>query len=83
MILYALTSAGPQGMCWNPRGPADVNVSEKHVWFTINEFKNILSLSLENFGENASKSSFFLYLLWRRKARYLRMFWKCHIQGKD
>ena len=37
MIFYAL-SAGPRGRCWNPslkgegRGPADVNVSEKHVW---------------------------------------------------
>ena len=43
MIFYALTSAGPRGGVLKselgtrgfqhlPRGPADVNVSEKHVW---------------------------------------------------
>ena len=36
MIFYALTSAGPEGSVQFgfqhfPRGPADVNVSEKHV----------------------------------------------------
>ena len=51
-------------ICWalrevlkpEPRGPADVNVSEKHVWSLLLH-KNILSL--ENLGEIVSKSSFF------------------------
>ena len=38
-----------------PRGPADVNVSEKHVWSLL-LYRNIFSL--ENFVENASKSYF-------------------------
>ena len=38
-----------------PRGPADVNVSEKHVWSLVLH-KNIFLL--ENFGENASKCLF-------------------------
>ena len=51
-------------ICWAPRevlkpeperGPADINVSEKHVWSLLLH-KNILSV--ENFGENAPKSSF-------------------------
>ena len=54
----------------SPRGPADVNVSEKHVWSLLLH-KNILSL--ENFEQNASKSSFFLYL---------RTFWKCRFKAK-
>ena len=40
------------------RGPADVNLSEKHVWSLVLH-KNILSL--ENLWENDSKSSFFLH----------------------
>ena len=36
--------------------PADVNVSENHVWSLL-LLKTFLSL--KNFGENASKSSFF------------------------
>ena len=65
MIFYALTSAGPRGRCYNqserrgfqhlPRSPADVNVSEKHVWSLLLH-KNIFSL--ENFGEIVSKLLF-------------------------
>ena len=39
-------------------GPADVNVSERHVWSLLLH-KNIFLL--ENFRENASKRSFFVY----------------------
>ena len=42
-----------------PPGLADVNVSEKYVWSLLLH-KNIFSL--ENFGEIASKSYFYLYL---------------------
>ena len=61
MILYALTFAGPRGRCGNPslKGPADVNVSEKYIWLQLLH-KNVLKH--EYFGENASKSSFFLYI---------------------
>ena len=67
MIFYALTSAGSRGRCWNPSmkgegsntfrgGPADVNVSEKHVWSVLlHEYIYLL----EKFGEIASKSFFF------------------------
>ena len=71
MIFYALTST-----CWVsrevlkpeperrgfhhlPRGPANVNVSEKHVSSLL---LHKTYFSLENFGEIASKSSFYLYL---------------------
>ena len=54
-------------MCWAPRDVlkpkperrADVNVSEKHVRSLLLQ-KNIVFL--ENFGEIASKRSFFLYI---------------------
>ena len=70
MFFYVFTSAGHRGRCWNLSlksegfntfrgGPADVNVSEKHVWSLLLH-KNIFLL--ENLGDNASKSSFFLYL---------------------
>ena len=42
-----------------------ISITEKHVWSLLLH-KN--TLSLENVGENASKSSFFLYLQWRWKA---------------
>ena len=48
-----------------PRGPADVNVSEKHVWSLLLH-KNILSL--ENLGEVASRSSFFPVRIMVRKS---------------
>ena len=41
-----------------PRGPADVNVSEKATSITIMIFYCIKTFLLENFGEIASKSSF-------------------------
>ena len=44
-------------------GPADVNVSEKNVWSLLQ--KNILLL--KNFGNNASKSSFFPVPIMARK----------------
>ena len=64
MILNALTSAGAlmevlkpepvrQGFQHLLRGPADVHVSEKHVWSLLLH-KNIFSL--KRFGENASQS---------------------------
>ena len=64
MISYALTSARSRWMCWtlslkgegfstSSGGPADVDVSEKLVWSLLLH-KNIFSL--ENFGENASKT---------------------------
>ena len=56
MIFYALTSARFQHL---PRGTTDAKVLEKHYWLLLLH-KNILSP--ENFGENASKSSFLLYL---------------------
>ena len=43
-----------------PRGPADVNVSKKHVWLLLLH-KNIF-FSLENFEKIALKGSFYLYL---------------------
>ena len=69
MIFYALTSTGCQGRCWNlnlkvPEGPSDVNVLENHFW-SLFLHKNILSL--ENFGENVSKSSFFPVTIMVRK----------------
>ena len=82
--------AVPRKRCWNlslkmegfnisrARSPADVNVSENHVWSLL-VHKN---MSLENLGENALKSFLFLYLYWCRKARYLWMFWKHRFQGK-
>ena len=42
-----------------PRGPADVNVSEKHV---NRCYCTKIYFSLKNFGEIDSKSSFYLYL---------------------
>ena len=69
MIFYALTSAGPEGggetqperrgFQHLQRGPAVVNVSEKPVQSLLLH-KNIFSLG--NFGENATKSFFLLYL---------------------
>ena len=57
MIFYALTSAGPRGRWWNPspRGPAGVNVSEKHVWSLL---LHKTFFSLKNVGEMDSKFLF-------------------------
>ena len=56
-----------------PRSPADVNVSENHVWSLLLH-KNILSL------ENASKN-FFVHIM-PQKGSYLQTFWKLRFQGK-
>ena len=42
-------------ICWVPRRPADVNVSERHGWSLL---LHKIILSLENVGENASKIFF-------------------------
>ena len=76
MIFFALTSAGPQGRLkpepeWRgfqhlPRGPADVIVSEKHVWSLL-LYKNIR-------WSKCLEKVFFRVPIPARKARYLRTF---------
>ena len=70
MIFYALTSAGPRGRCWNPNMKGESFNTSRRVQQILMYQKGMIDryycikniLSLENFGENASKSSFFLYL---------------------
>ena len=47
-----------RGFQYLPRGPADVNVSEKHVWSLL---LHKTFFSLENFEETASKSSLIVW----------------------
>ena len=56
-----------------PRGLADVNASENHVWSLW------LHSHFVTWNENASKSSFCITVM----ARRFRRFWKCLFQSKD
>ena len=89
-FFYALTSAGPRGRYWNrawkarlstyPEEPSRCCVSEKHIWSLLLH-KNILSL--EHFGENASKSSFFPVPIMARKGTLPANIWKLCFLSKD
>ena len=68
MIFYALTYAWRQGLQHTLRGPADVNVSEKHVWSLLLHNKILSCNNTWKCCRKCSKNFFFPVPIMPRKS---------------